>query len=107
MTDEPVGYVRGTRQKEWQERMRAKQPPGIRVVPANDAMRRLLKHPSRGAFPRTGGVEWPNDKYTKRRLADGSVTREEEAAETSERSSRSKSTAAPDRSADRATALDR
>lgn len=91
--------LRGARQRERLERLRANVPPGVRVTPANDAMRRLLKHPTRGGFPSTGGVEWPNDKYTKKRLAEGSIKREDEAgAETTEQTSRSRSTATPDSS---------
>jgi hypothetical protein len=50
----------------------------VRVVAANEALAKVLKHPSGGRkFPEGGGsVEWPLDNFTKRRLADGSVTRE-------------------------------
>ena len=47
--------------------------PRVRVEPANEEMRRLLKHPSGMGFRSGGSVEWPLDKFTKRRLADGSV----------------------------------
>ncbi|RXG91587.1 hypothetical protein [Bradyrhizobium zhanjiangense] len=81
MTDERKGLskasMRGLRSKERMERMRAAAPPGIRVVPASDAIRKLMKHPARGGFPAEGGVEWPNDRFTKRRIADGSVTVEQ------------------------------
>ena len=62
------------------ERLRAAIPPGIRVVPANDKMRRLLRHPHAGGFRAEGGADWPNDRFTKRRLADGSIKREERRA---------------------------
>ena len=55
------------------ERLRAAIPPGIRVVPSNDKMRRLLRHPHAGGFRAEGGADWPNDRFTKRRLADGSI----------------------------------
>ena len=47
--------------------------PGIRVVPADDDMRRLLKHPRAGGFRSEGSIEWPNDNFTRRRLREGSV----------------------------------
>jgi len=50
----------------------------LRVLPRDDNVRRVLKHPIRRiGFPKTGSVEWPNDRFTRRRLADGSVTLEE------------------------------
>jgi hypothetical protein len=36
----------------------------------------VLKHPKGGGFPESGSAEWPDDRFTKRRIADGSVTRE-------------------------------
>ena len=69
--------VRGQRMRQRMERLRAAIPPGIRVVPSNDKMRRLLKHPHAGGFRAEGGADWPNDRFTKRRLADGSIKREE------------------------------
>ena len=60
---------------------RAPQKPGVRVEPANEDMRRLLKHPSVGRFRSSGSMEWPDDKFTRRRLADGSIKRAETKAE--------------------------
>lgn len=69
--------LRGLRAKQRMAVMReAAASPGISVVPANDDGRRLLKHPRSGGFPETGAAVWPDDRFTKRRLADGSVTRE-------------------------------
>jgi len=80
MTDERTGVskasLRGLRSKQRLEKMRANAPAGVRVVPATDDYRKVLKHPARGGFPESGSAEWPNDRFTKRRLADGSVTRE-------------------------------
>ena len=70
--------LRGKRQHERRDMMNAAKPKGVRVNPANDDMRRVLKHPKSGNFPKSGGADWPNDRFTKRRLADGSITREEE-----------------------------
>jgi hypothetical protein len=47
--------------------------PGIVVEPANDDMRRLLKHPRGIRFRSEGPIEWPDDQFTHRRIADGSV----------------------------------
>jgi hypothetical protein len=47
--------------------------PTVRVTPASDDLRRLLKHPSGMGFRSAGSAEWPHDKFTKRRLAEGSV----------------------------------
>ena len=70
--------VRGQRMRQRMERLRAAIPPGIRVVPANDKMRRVIRHPHAGGFRAEGGAVWPSDRFTKRRLADGSIQREEE-----------------------------
>ncbi len=48
--------------------------PRVRVLPANDDLRRVLKHPNGMAFRSAGSVEWPLDKFTQRRIADGSIT---------------------------------
>lgn len=50
----------------------------IKVYAANDAMREVLRHPSgRGGIrfreKLDQGVEWPNDSFTARRIAEGSV----------------------------------
>jgi len=60
--------------------------PRVRVNPKDDDMRRLLKHPSTGVrFPAHGSVEWPLDQFTRRRLKDGSVTKDERAERRDER----------------------
>jgi hypothetical protein len=51
----------------------------VKVLPKNDAMRKLIKHPIAGAFRAEGAAEWPSDSFTARRIADGDVTVEEEA----------------------------
>lgn len=46
----------------------------IRVVPKNEKLRAVLKHqPSGIGFRAEGGVEWPNDRFTQRRLRDGDI----------------------------------
>jgi len=50
----------------------------VRVVPRDD-MRALLKHPTGDiGFLATGGAEWPDDAFTRRRIEDGSVTLEQQ-----------------------------
>jgi hypothetical protein len=52
---------------------------GVRVEPNGgegytaDDMRRLLKHPTAGAFRSEGSIEWPNDTFTQKRLREGSL----------------------------------
>jgi hypothetical protein len=72
--------LRGKAARERMERLKAARPPsalGVRVVPATDDLRRVLKHPRGVKFPSQGSAEWPNDKFTKRRLAEGVITLEE------------------------------
>lgn len=48
---------------------------GVRVLPKDDEMRKVLVHPgNNAAFPEHGSVEWPLDQFTLRRLRDGDVT---------------------------------
>lgn len=57
----------------------------VKVVPKNDTMRKLLKHPSNMvAFREEGPMEWPDDAFTARRIADGDVTVYEEPKATEE-----------------------
>jgi hypothetical protein len=70
--------LRGQRQRDRIEKLRANIPPGVRVVPRDADMRRVLKHPTGGGFRKEGGATWPDDRFTKRRLMDGTVTREEQ-----------------------------
>jgi len=55
-----------------------------KVLPKDDAMRKLLKHPIGGAFPEEGPANWPDDQFTTRRLRDGDVTLAEPKAEQKE-----------------------
>jgi hypothetical protein len=47
----------------------------IKVYPANETMRAVLRHANGTRFRDkiTESVEWPNDSFTTRRLAEGSV----------------------------------
>jgi hypothetical protein len=46
----------------------------VRVLPRDESIRKNIVHwPTRIAFPATGSVEWPNDRFTQRRIADGDV----------------------------------
>jgi hypothetical protein len=55
--------------------------PYVRVSPRDDDMRRILRHPNGVGFHATGSVEWPFDKFTRKRIADGSVVVEEKKQE--------------------------
>jgi hypothetical protein len=47
----------------------------VMVLPKNEEMRKLLKHPSGDIkFRPEGPIDWPDDSFTHRRLADGDVT---------------------------------
>jgi hypothetical protein len=72
--------LRGLRHRERMQKLAEAAPVGVRVAP-QEKYRKVLKHPTRGGFPAEGSVEWPDDRFTRRRLADGSVTREERAEE--------------------------
>jgi hypothetical protein len=43
--------------------------PSVRVAARDEAVGRVLRHPSGGGLPGT----WPNDTFTRRRLRDGSI----------------------------------
>jgi len=73
--------LRGLRMNQRMDKMREANraaQKAVRVTPANDIMRRLLKHPHAGGFPKDGSAEWPDDRFTKRRIADGDIKREDE-----------------------------
>ena len=65
--------LRGLRHRERMQKLADAAPAGVRVVPAKEEYRAVLRHPLGGSFPAEGGKEWPDDRFTKRRLADGSV----------------------------------
>ena len=47
----------------------------VRVVPRTDDIRKYLKHPAtRVGFLAEGASEWPNDQFTRRRIADGDIS---------------------------------
>ena len=52
-------------------------PRTVRVLPKDDVIRRVIKHPrGRIGFPASGSVEWPLDRWTRRRIAEGDVVEE-------------------------------
>jgi len=66
----------------------------VRVIP-QEKYRHVLKHPSNGiGFRKEGGATWPNDRFTQRRLRDGSVTLEPAKEEKKDEPKRSTSTSA-------------
>jgi hypothetical protein len=80
---EPIDGVRGRKMRENQEKLRALRRPGIRVVPAEDhprlkaeQIRKYIKHaPSGVRFREGGSIEWPDDRFTQRRLREGVIKR--------------------------------
>jgi hypothetical protein len=70
--------MRGLRQHERLERLRQLAPKGVRVEPTSDDFRRLMKHPKAGGFLKEGSREWPNDRFTRRRIAEGAIKLAEE-----------------------------
>ena len=84
MNDQPKQQEKSARLKQIEERkarMSTFVPPGretrVRVNPATDDIRKHIKHPSGNIkFPESGSADWPLDSFTKRRLREGSVTRE-------------------------------
>jgi hypothetical protein len=50
----------------------------VKVFAANETMRRVLRHANGARFrdELSQGVEWPNDSFTKRRIAEGAVRTE-------------------------------
>lgn len=52
--------------------------PTVKVWPANEAVRQALRHGSGIRFRKSlnDSVEWPNDSFTKRRIAEGAVLTE-------------------------------
>ena len=46
----------------------------IRVLPANETMMKVIKHPGARAFVNmTTPIEWPLDQFTIRRLQEGAI----------------------------------
>jgi hypothetical protein len=49
----------------------------MQVNPKNEDVRRVLAHPKAGKFRAQGSVDWPDDTFTHRRIADGDITKVE------------------------------
>jgi len=81
MVDVVNKIVRGQRQQERLAQLQVGRPnqAGVRVLPASEELRKALKHPNGMGFRPEGSVEWPNDRFTKRRLAEGAITLEDQA----------------------------
>jgi hypothetical protein len=52
----------------------------VRVEPTNEGLRHVLKHPNGMGFRAQGSVEWPLDRFTHRRIREGSIRIVEDAA---------------------------
>jgi len=61
--------------------------PPLRVVPApgREHLRSSLKHPNGVRLRAEGSVEWPNDRFTQRRIADGDIKEVQPEKEESEK----------------------
>jgi hypothetical protein len=80
MVDIDVNAELKRRQELRQQKMKnvSQKIPLVKVVPASDSMRRMLKHPDAATqFGKTGGVEWPMDQFTQRRLREGAIQLED------------------------------
>jgi preprotein translocase subunit Sss1 len=67
----------------------AKRIPRVRVEPTTEEYRRVLKHGStKIGFRAEGSAEWPNDRFTQRRLAEGVIRIVESAEGRQERHAR-------------------
>jgi hypothetical protein len=51
----------------------ARKIPRVRVEPTSEEFRRAIRHPNGMSFRPQGSVEWPNDRFTQRRIAEGSI----------------------------------
>src|SRR5262245_21529669 len=63
----------------------------VRVEPASDELRRVLRHPNGMGFRKEGSVEWPMDRFTRRRLAEGAIKVVEDIEEREGKSQRQQS----------------
>jgi hypothetical protein len=51
----------------------AKKMPRVRVEPTRPELRDIIQHPNGMRFRKEGSVEWPLDRFTQRRLREGSI----------------------------------
>jgi hypothetical protein len=58
----------------------AKKKDRVRVEPTSEGLRHVLVHPNGMSFRSRGTVEWPLDRFTHRRLREGSIRIVEDAA---------------------------
>jgi hypothetical protein len=72
---QPEQTDRQKRIAERQAQLKSRMPKAhtVRVEPSSDVLRRAVRHPRGIGFPPTGAAEWPLDRFTKRRIADGTV----------------------------------
>ena len=78
----PMPDPRSTRNTWHKERLatirKRHEAPRVRVAPATEEIRRVLRHPHGMAFRSTGSVEWPMDSFTYNRIKEGSITKVED-----------------------------
>jgi hypothetical protein len=66
----------------------ARKIPRVRVEPTSEEYRAAIKHPNGMRFRGQGTAEWPNDRFTQRRIADGAIRIVESAEGRQERHAR-------------------
>lgn len=73
--ENPRQKIREARERRRLRLIEGTVPQTIKVYAANETMREVLRHPGGGSFPDSlgEGTEWPNDSFTQRRLAEGSI----------------------------------
>jgi len=81
MTEVKTEVDLNTREARRAERLKVvatTQLPTVKVYAGSEDMRRVLRHPTGGRFRNQldQAVDWPLDQFTKRRIADGSISTE-------------------------------
>ena len=71
------GNVRGEKARARLRMLAEKRPKNVSVSPKNQKLRERLVHPHGHRFPKEGPASWPDDVFTQRRIADGSVKLEQ------------------------------
>lgn len=76
-SEDPRAKIREDRERRL-KMIRGDRPSTIKVFAANEEMQRALMHPTGVRFRDdiNEAAEWPNDSFTARRIADGSVSTE-------------------------------
>jgi hypothetical protein len=68
----PRAAIREARQRRLRL-IKGDRPTTVKVYAANETYRQVRRHANGTRFRDDGSAEWPNDSFTARRIADGSV----------------------------------